>query len=388
MRPPLRLLNQSVFTGVFALLAIVILISLVVHQQAQIVTGIESEPPVETAQEPIALVDEDPEVSTETTEEAPQLTENLAPEISQETLETPQVAHTEEVTVEIPPLYNTPGMSLDTVNTMTLPALVNILCASSQGSRVTGAVGSGVIIDPRGVILTNAHVAQYLLLQNHPTDPTRCVIRTGAPARSKYTAEVFAFPSAWMQEYGKDLLLETPEGTGENDWALLYITGRTDGSERPPTFPFIDFDTRQAVMVTGDSVLLASYPAGFLGSIVLQKELWPVSTTVVIQKVYTFTQSLIDIVSLGGNIVAQAGSSGGAVVNPWGKLVGIIVTSSFGETTAERDLRALTLSHIDSSVREHENTDLLSFLQQGNFEERVRSFKTSELPSFLEHFPL
>lgn len=285
------------------------------------------------------------------------------------------------------PFYNTLPISLDTVNKLVLPAVVNILCGSNSPS-ISGATGSGVIIDPRGVILTNAHVAQYALLQSHPETPVRCIVRTGAPARNKYTVEILILPRLWVDEYAKDLHLESPSGTGEHDWALLYITGTTDGSVKPQTFPFVSFDTREGVTQTNDPVLLASYPAGFLGSINLTRNMWPVSTTVSIQKVYTFSQYIIDILSLGGNIVAQGGSSGGAVVNQWNRLVGIIVTSSVADTTQERDLRAVTLSHIDRSIRTHTGHTLLSFLQIGDFENRVQLFKEASAPTLLTLFSI
>jgi len=271
------------------------------------------------------------------------------------------------------PFYDSPAIPFDTLNEATLPAVVNILCGSNS-KTINGATGSGVVIDPRGVILTNAHVAQYILLQNYPGNPIACVIRTGMPAKATYVAEVIAFPYAWAQKHAQDVQLEFPTGTGEDDWALLYITKTTSGVPKPALFPFIPLDQRQAVTTTGDSVLVTAYPAGFLGSATLQRELWPVSTTVTIQKVYTFTQSLIDIFSLGGNIVAQGGASGGAVVNQWGKLVGIVVVSSMGDTTAERDLRAITISHINKSVKDETGVDLVTFLQQGSFENKMRTF--------------
>ncbi|QSH39214.1 trypsin-like peptidase domain-containing protein [Candidatus Kaiserbacteria bacterium] len=293
-----------------------------------------------------------------------------------------------EAPTPTPSFYETPPLPLEVVNTVSSPALVNILCASTPGSSVSGAIGSGIIIDPRGVILTNAHVAQYLLVKEHPNAIISCVIRSGSPAKTKYTAEILTFPYMWAQNHGKDLQLETPTGTGEHDWALLYITGTTDGTEKPLTFPFVSFDTREAVTTMNDPVLLASYPAGFLGSALLQRGLWPVSTTVEIQKVYTFSEALIDILSLGGTIVAQGGSSGGAVMNQWNKLVGIIVTSSVGNTTAERDLRALTLSHIDRSLQIHTGNTLLSFLNIGDFENRVQEFGETTVPNLLPYFPI
>ncbi|MAZ67294.1 hypothetical protein CL652_00810 [bacterium] len=302
--------------------------------------------------------------------------------------ESQQGAKPQVSTVQKPPLYNTPPVSFDTVNETILPALVNILCGSTSNSNITGMTGSGIVIDPRGVILTNAHVAQYLLLQNHPSKPVACVVRVGSPAKIQYTAEILAFPQAWAEQHGKDLFLKTPTGTGEHDWALLYITGRTDGSEKPSAYPFVPFDPRYAIVETGDPVLLASYPADFVGSIVIREALWPVSTITRIQKVYTFTQSAIDVLSLGGTIVAQRGSSGGAVLNQWGKLVGLIVTSSVGDTTDDRDLRAITMAHVSNSMQEQTGSDLNALLELGNFPERAKDLKEKSTPLLLELFPL
>lgn len=385
-------ITKSVFTGAVALMTLVMFAVLLSETRPANTYESPDSPLVQTR--PV----EDVFIGIETKEEAA-TEEKVSPAIAiekQESEETPlaepeasqQAVQSQPVVAQSPSLYDTSPMSLEAVNEKALTAIVNVLCGSTPGSSIPGATGSGIFIDPRGVILTNAHVAQYILLQSHPSKPVKCTVRIGAPAKPRYEADVLASPRAWAEEHGKDILVETPTGTGEHDWALLYVTGRTDGSERPATYPFIDFDPRHAVTKTGDSVLLTSYPAGFLGGIAIRKDLWPVSTIVSIQKVYTFTESIIDLLSLGGNIVAQAGSSGGAVLNQWGKLVGMIVTSSLGETTSERDLRAVTLAHIDNSIKEHTGSDLTSFLELGDFETRTEVFKEESAPSLLELFPL
>ena len=314
-------------------------------QETENVSTIVATTTAESIEEPIEAESKKP-VPVETKEE---------PILAAEELDTQTLA-----IVPSEPFYTTPAIPFDTINEYVAPTLVNILCGGNT-QNMSGATGSGVMIDPRGVILTNAHVAQYVLLQDHKDKLTSCVIRTGSPAKAAYTAQVLMFPTLWAEEHAQDIHLETPTGTGEHDWALLYITGTVDGTSKPLTFPFVAFDSREGVAQTNDPVLLASYPAGFLGSINLQRNLWPVSTTVSVQKVYTFTEYIIDILALGGNIVAQGGSSGGAVVNQHGNLVGVIVTSSIGNTTQERDLRAVTLSHIDRSIETHTEHDLLSF---------------------------
>ena len=78
--------------------------------------------------------------------------------------------------------YDAEPQSTDAVNQEARAALVNILCETSSGS-LHPVSGSGVIIDPRGVILTNAHVAQYVLLASQPNVGLTCMIRTGSPAQ-------------------------------------------------------------------------------------------------------------------------------------------------------------------------------------------------------------
>ena len=85
--------------------------------------------------------------------------------------------------------------------------------------------------------------------------------------------------------------------------------------------------------------------------------------------------------------MAQGGASGGAVVNQWGSLVGIIVTSSTGDTTAERDLRAVTMSHVNASVASETGLDLQEYLGSGNFSEKISTFSTKTAPKLLTFYP-
>ena len=286
---------------------------------------------------------------------------------------------------KIPPRYDTPPLLFDVVTKQVLPSLVNILCIG-RSSTIGGATGSGIIIDQRGVILTNAHVAQYFLLQEHLREGVlNCTIRTGAPAKERYLAELLFMPKQWAEKHAGDILKEKPTSTGEHDWALLRIVGRTDGSPVPKTFPFLSFDAREHIARKGDSVLLSSYPAGVLGGITIRKNLWPASTVANIEDIFTFETGLVDILSFGGTIVAQSGSSGGAVVNQWGQLVGIVVTSTQGDTTSDRDLRAVTISHIERSVSAHLNIDLAGFLNE-SLDVLINNFRENMQPSIWEYF--
>lgn len=279
--------------------------------------------------------------------------------------------------------YPFPPQSFIVINESTRAALVNILCGARNGT-FSPISASGVIIDPRGIILTNAHVAQYLLLAGDPTVDLSCVIRAGSPAYPQWNAEVLYIPPSWVKEHASDIKKSRPLGTGEYDYALLRITQGLNGQPPPaPSIggvPFVPIDAREAIAFTDDHVLAASYPAEFAGGIVTQLNLYPASSVTSIKKMMTLGGDAVDVVSLGGIIGAQSGSSGGAVVNAWGRLVGIISTTSEGATTAERDLHAITLSYINRSISSESGLDLAAILG-GDVARYARLFNSNTAPA-------
>ena len=149
--------------------------------------------------------------------------------------------------------------------------MVNIFCLSKRGVLVAPISGSGIIIDERVFILTNAHVAQYLLLKDFLIPGyIECFIRVGSPAQPRYKAEILTISSFWIEDNAKSLLEPNTPSTGENDYALLYITERTDPNALlPDSFPALTPFPVNTGATNGDSILVASYPAGFLGGVTI-----------------------------------------------------------------------------------------------------------------------
>lgn len=293
------------------------------------------------------------------------------------TEETPELKETPEEPAEAPI-----QSSFSEINQHTRDAMVNILCTTKQSGPFRPITGSGIIIDERGVILTNAHVAQFFLLQDYPIkDSMECIARTGSPARPTYHATILYIAPKWIEENTDNITLENPLGTGENDYAFLLITEHTDPQKSlPQTFSFIEPAVKDESINQNDEVLLAGYPAGFLGGITIQKDLYMVSTIGQIKELFTFKETTLDLFSIIGSIISQKGASGGAVVSKDNKLIGIIVTATEGETTAERELRAITLSHIDRSLKKYANFDL-AFLLFGDLRVKAGVFNlTSAKP--------
>ncbi len=281
--------------------------------------------------------------------------------------------------------YNVPAESFDVVNTVARGALVNILCMPRGGGSLAPISGSGVIIDPRGVILTNAHVAQFVLLSENQSVNLECQIRTGAPAQAVWNADVLYIPPVWVKAHVSEMNSAHPTGTGEHDYALLRITGAVAGQSTPSTFPSLPFDTRNAIGFLGDQVLGASYPAEFLGGMAAESDLYPVSSISPIDQLLTFGTNTCDVISIGGVVEAQSGSSGGAVVNAWGYLIGLIATTSDAPTTAGRDLRAVTLSYINKDILAQTGLDLSSYLS-GDLAARESDFNTNTAPMLIQQY--
>lgn len=267
----------------------------------------------------------------------------------------------ETVTTSIPVVTAPePTPNFELINSNTRSAVVNILC-STKGGELSPISGTGIVVGSGGLILTNAHVGQYLLLKDfRQKDFIECVVRTGSPAYPKYKLELVYISPSWVAKNKTILKEENPLGTGEHDFAFLRITGPIASTPLPPSFPFLTMNIREYIEI-GESALLASYPAGFLGGLSVLQDLSVTSAIAKVSTYFTFGENTIDLISVPGTVVSQKGSSGGAVVDKYGTLIGIISTSSNGDTTAERDLRAITVAYINRSLQSELGMDLAQF---------------------------
>jgi hypothetical protein len=239
------------------------------------------------------------------------------------------------------PSFSSGSVSLDTSASRLRSALVNIICYAPLNGTLHSISGSGVIIDSKGTILTNAHVAQYFLLTDRGVD---CTVRTGSPAVDSYTAALIYISPLWVRANSAVLTEAAPTGTGEYDFALLGITGSATGAALPASYPFIPLADLPAA--SGTPVVIASYGAQFLQTSQVESSLFPTVVFGSVKDIYTFAINTIDVLALGGSAAAQEGSSGGGVSDSSGKLVATITTSTVEGETATRSLNAITASYI------------------------------------------
>jgi S1-C subfamily serine protease len=264
--------------------------------------------------------------------------------------------------IQTPPA---PQIPFTTLNTLARQAVVNILCTTQAGGPFSPISGSGVVVSSDGVILTNAHVGQFFLLRNFNgvANAVQCVIRAGSPAYPAYNAELIYISPTWVAD-NKNVLIETaPKGTGEHDYAFLLITDKVDGSPLLDPIPFLPIGLAENYFA-GQYVLLDSYAAGFLGGQSILQDLYQTSAIATTSQIYTFGSSTADLISLPGTVVSQSGSSGGAVVDGDGNLVGLISTETEGDTTGDRSLQAITTTYINRDLQSESGSsiaDLLAF---------------------------
>lgn len=259
-------------------------------------------------------------------------------------------------------------------------ALASIVCTNRavEGGAVRAIRGSGVFIDSSGVLLTNAHLGQFLLLSKEIAGTTaECRIWHGSPALLEYKAKLLYISPTWIAQNAHQLSDETPSGTGEYDFALLYVTKAESGSA-PAAFPALAPlpDARLSLTMP---VRAAGYPAEDTAAEGAGAPSAAAVATTTITRLFTFAGTGIDLVALAPSALGERGSSGGPVVNENGTLLGIIATRGNAEREGARSLRALTISYIDRTLLQETGLDLGHTLS-GDLALRAQTFRKIVAP--------
>lgn len=220
-------------------------------------------------------------------------------------------------------------MSSPEIIRQTLPAVVQIVALRQgfMGGMSSAWTGSGTIVHPQGVILTNCHVAnpRAMGMPSPPADKLAIAVteRSDQPPVLTYVADIVA---------------QSPE----MDLAVLRIVGRVDGKSvsrlNLPTVPIGDSDALEL----GDLMSIFGYP-GIGGETV----------TFTSGSVSGFTQQR-DITSGRAWIKTDAtiagGNSGGTSVNVAGELVGVPTQAAAGTGITPVDARPVVDTNQDGRV--------------------------------------
>ena len=258
-------------------------------------------------------------------------------------------------------------------------ALVNIYCEHKDGRNIKVTTGTGFFIDTDGIIITNAHVAHFLLMDGIIGE-TSCVIRTGNPAEPKYLADLLYISPSWVRENADMFTNQTPTGTGEKDYALLYVTSGIDGKPMPNHFPALPFDVElMRASAVNSNVYAAGYPADSLIENGARSPLVPKLATTTITELMTFGSNYADVFTIEDSEVGEQGASGGPVLTESGDVVGLISTKGNADDFGYGALRAITMSYVDRTITEETGFDLKKNLA-GNIPHKARIFNETLVP--------
>jgi S1-C subfamily serine protease len=265
-----------------------------------------------------------------------------------------------------------------------LSSIVNIFCTFTTEQSIRTTTGTGFFIHKDGVIMTNAHIAQFLLLEKTDAfgDAT-CTVRVGSPAVTRYEADLLYISPTWVQENASLIDDAAPMGTGERDYALLYISGDVEGWPLPEEFPALPFDSDLLpTSVRESTVVAAGYPAKNLLAEGSSAALYGRTAATTISELYTFGSNYADVFSIRGSEVGAQGASGGPIVNESGDVIGMIATRGDDTVDGEGSLRAITLSHINRSMKEESGFTLEENIG-GDLPVRARIFADTMSPFLL-----
>lgn len=246
------------------------------------------------------------------------------------------------------------ALSASTYTKDPIEAIVNIYCTFVTPEYIRTTTGTGFFVHSDGVILTNAHVAQFLLLgETELLGKAECQIRQGNPAHIAYAARLLYIPPSWVEENAAVIDAAVPTGTGERDYALLYVTESMTDEPLPARFPALPVSTELLPLSTrGDTVVAAGYPATDLIENGAATPLLPRQATTSVSELYTFGSNHADVFSIRGSAVGAEGASGGPIVNEAGEVIGMIVTRGDDAADGAGSLRAITTSHIARTIEE------------------------------------
>lgn len=243
-------------------------------------------------------------------------------------------------------------------------AVGNIFCSIIEAGRVRKITGSAVAISDNGVMLTNAHVAEYIMLENTKALPNiTCFVRTGSPASRAYKASVIYLPSEWVAQNKDNMKYSALSGTGENDYALIVLNEKVTGSTAP-NLSFIEGSTQEVNV--GTDLLLAGYPA--FGGNIIDNALYPVVDKSQVKDVWRLNRTDSDLLGTTPTILAVHGSSGGAAASTAGKLLGIMVATTADTYSGKPNMRLISFNYITKDIESKTRKTLSSFIKNADSE--------------------
>lgn len=238
------------------------------------------------------------------------------------------------------PTPQLPELSDNEIYSRFSKSVIQIFCRGRQ--ELFSA--SGVIINRQGLVMTNAHVAEIM----RKVGEENCQARHGNPADPFAKLKVI-----FTADTAKKI---NDTQVPQRDIAFLKIFDAT-----------ADFSVAEVVLTeaqNGENLLTLGYPSEFLAGINTE-----INSNLVfsILRVGGFTDMDNDNTTaegyvFSGGLALQQGSSGTALFNRQGEVVGLIFATTKAGATADRQGVGLTINYIDRIMRLETGEGLMEYI--------------------------
>jgi hypothetical protein len=212
--------------------------------------------------------------------------------------------------------------------------------------------------------------------------------RFGNPASGSIGMKVSFISPEWIKEYGKYINTEGAPQTGSSDFALLKLDLNTlNKTQKDQLSPIT---VQKTLPNQGDSIYSLSYPADILGTKGVNSSLPQQKELLSVNRIYSVGVTPTDVIETTASIAGQRGSSGGAVLNSLGQLIGTITTVVNSNTTSKKLIRAMTIGHTDFELTKFSNINLDQVINYGGdtvrevFNTKYREYLNSLLSNYLK----
>jgi S1-C subfamily serine protease len=224
----------------------------------------------------------------------------------------------------------------------------NVFCTTQNGNSVSVVTGSAVIVNSLGVAVTNAHVAQYPLIEKYfkanQGKTMNCFGRIGSPATGNYKIDILYISPNWVRKNARNIVDPNFRETGEDDLAIIRFVPSTS---KTFTHTNISEDNLRAT----SPIYIGSYPALELRQKGINSALYGRYEQNTIRQIDYYVSSK-PIFETEQSSMGQAGSSGGGIFDSAGNLAGTIALIIQNSNTSNPYIRGLTISHINKTLAE------------------------------------